>query len=202
MSLKRTAIGLIMGALSAVAQAQSVVGSSIVDGQKVVLFSDQTWNFERATTADCSVISVSLEFCGFTRGWVEITSQPDQDVVVFNAQANTYGIAISENVGSDNGLSSIVMRQAILENAALATGRPNVAIPVLGLEPRTLLGLDGETMFYFVSLNGLEVMFAASVLILPERSIQLISYGFGRQITPDLRVNHQNFIELFKLRDQ
>ena len=201
MNLKNISIIWMTGLLSAVSQAQSVVGSSIVDGQKVVLFADQTWSFENARTTDCSVISAHLEFCGYMRGWIEITGQPDQDVSVFNVQTNTYGVAISENLGSNHGLSSNVMRRAILENAALAAGSPNVDIPVLGVEPQTLLGIDGETMFYFVSLQGLEVLFAASVIILPERTIQLISYGFGRQITPELRANHLNFIQLFNLRN-
>ena len=191
-----------LGVLFNPAYAQSVLGKAIVDGRTVFILSDGTWRYEdelSTASGDCTFIALGVSFCGSSRTWTPITPDgPEIDAAYWFDDLH-YGQIITEGIGSDHGLDMEFMRAVVLENAATFSGRMASNIPVLDVRPAEIDGMEAETVVYSAEINGLSVVFANTIRILPQRAFQLVTYSIGSQFTDKHRNLHADFLEYIRI---
>jgi hypothetical protein len=205
-----TAFRLIIVCLSAVLffspvllQAQEKVGTALVDGKKIELYSDRTWNYADRTVAKdagCAPVRSGVEFCGSELGW-KLTKSDDPDISAqYRLDDKNYGLFIVEDVGTADGLNLEFMRTAAISNFADAAGISEVNVTVFGVEAASVDGFSGETVLYGGKFNGLNIVFSNTIVIQENRSVQTATYTVGETPTEKSKALHQEFVAKTKLK--
>lgn len=189
-----------MGAFALPANAQDVVGSSIVNGRSVQILSDFTWRYTTATPSECQTIKAGVTFCGERSGWKR-SSQGSKDLTAtFRLDDRNYGLFVVEDLGSEDGVTHEMMRTAIIGNAANSSGMQPTEIAIVGPERRQVDGFAGESISYTVQASGLPFVFMNTVVIDKHRTVQLATYGVGPTLTDEMKANHQSFLNATRLK--
>jgi len=182
--------------------AQEIVGSAVVDGEIVVLFADGSWQYRdndiNEDSGRCETIDLGLSFCGRDAGWSprQVSSMPDADQV-WSLNDRTYAAAILEGIGSDDGMTLEFMRDLALENVAAVSGTGIESIPVFDVFESSIGDLPGETMAYFAEVDGLEIVFANAMSVLPDRAFQIVLWWVSDEWTEDMkRLTHDFLAEM------
>jgi hypothetical protein len=164
---------------------QSVVGKALVSGKVVTLFDDGTWKYADAVVngsdTDCEQISPKVQFCANLLGWSKSLEANAEVTAAYRIDARHYAQFIIEDLGTDDGLSAEFMRQAVLENATMATGSKPEVIDVL---PVTLGSLTGETVVYRGKFQGVSFVFSNSIFLEPKVTMQITTYAVAGDYTP------------------
>jgi hypothetical protein len=184
--------------------AQEVVGTSVVDGSTVELLNDQTWRYRDNEDAvdDCENLSLGVQFCGQSKGWVPMPKPNAMINAAYRFDSLHYGQIIIEALGTDQGVDLKFMREAVLQLAASATGVSVEQIPVPDTYTSTVSGLSGETIVYQVNVNGVDSVFVNTIVLGPNRVIQMMSYTLTDTFTEEQRIRHADFLSAIKIEDQ
>ena len=176
--------------------AQDVVGRALIDGKRVELLSDQTWRFEdqAAAPAGCKNVHARLQFCGSTTQWQ--TAQPaNADIVAaYRHDDRNYAQFIVEGIGTNDGMTPEFMRNVVIENAATATGQSKEDIVVIGIEDAQIDGKDGETVIYQFRVDGLQVVFANTIVVTEDLTVQAMTYSVAPGYNDTQRALTADFI--------
>ncbi len=192
------AAALVMG-LSSAALAQNVVGRALVDGEKVVLFSDRTWAYESAGTGDCSQIHAEVQFCGNSNDW-QTTTVPSPDVsAAYRFDDRHYAQFIIEAFGTKDGVTARMMRDIVIENAATGTGQSKEDVTVISVEDTVVDGIPSETVVYQFAVDNLDVVFANSLVITDNLTMQAITYAIASEYSDLHQRLHADVIAATKL---
>ncbi|WP_208349092.1 hypothetical protein [Pseudaestuariivita rosea] len=176
-----------------------IVGTAVVDGKKVELNSDGTWAYVEAADSDCQTLHPILSFCGDPDIWVS-GQPPNADIIAqYRYDDRHYGQFIVEALGANDGMSLEFMRDAVLQNAAAASGVPVSQIEVLEVTPVELSGQSGEQIVYKVRLNGLPIVMANSVLVSDSHTVQAMTFAIGQEYSVEHRSLNRTFMELTEL---
>lgn len=163
--------------LAVPAFAQSVVGTSVVDGKIVQLFSDGTWRAETTgKDANCVGLGSDLQFCPTDPAWKQIRASTPQVDATFQYDDRHYGQFVVEAIGTADGLTAEGFRAAVLGNAEAATGK---APTTLGVTPTEVAGLPGETVTYLVEFQGTQFLFATTTLLTDKVAAQIQTWQLG-----------------------
>lgn len=198
-ALKSVALAIFCIAAT-VAQAQSIVGSSSVEGRSVTLFSDGTWAFTDRQRSDCKPVLSDLSFCGISPVWTQ-TPPPSAEIDAQFRRADTeYVQFISESVGTAQGIQIEGVKALIIEGVAGMTGTRLRDIPVLSDEPAEVDGKDAVTIAFSVTFKGVPVVFANTILLEERRLLQMQSYVIGATgYSDDHRALHATFLNLVEM---
>lgn len=170
------------------------IGSALVDGKRVDIFDNGTWAYTEVTEGDCKSLSNTLAFCGETSGWTA-TRPPAPDIIAqYQYDDRNYGQFVLEGVGSDDGMTMEFMRDAVLQNAAAASGVGAADIPVLDVMDAELSGYGGTTVVYRVTINGLNLVFANSIIVADAQSLQAMTFSVGSNFTEAHKALHAAFL--------
>ncbi len=187
-------------ALPSHASAQSVVGKAVVDGKTVTLFDDGTWkpadSQGSAGAPVCDDVTPTVQFCAQAVGWISTPPPTNEINAAYRIDARHYAQFLIEELGSDDGFTAEFMRQVVLDNAASVTGS---APEVIDVQPVTLGALSGDTVIYRIKFNGLNVVYANSILVEPKRVMQVMTYAIGNEYTPQHTGYHAAFLANTKL---
>ena len=195
---KVIAAALVMG-LSSTAFAQNVVGRALVDGEKVVLFSDRTWAFEDAGAGDCSQIHAEVQFCGNSNDW-QTTTPPSPDVsAAYRYDDRHYAQFIIEAFGTKDGVTARMMRDIVIENAATGTGQSKEDVTVISVEDTVVDGIPSETVVYQFAVDNLDVVFANSLVITEGLTMQAITYAIAGEYSDLHKRLHADVIAATKM---
>ena len=164
---------------SGTAWAQEVVGTAVVEGEKVTLFADGTWEYATPTVGDCKVVARNLSFCGSPREWQRVSNAPAPLAAQYKRRGFEYGQMLVEDIGLDQGMNLKLMRDAALQNAGQASGQAPEDVLVLADDPIKVDGIDGATLAYLVEFRGTKVVFANTLLLTKEQTMQLQTYVVG-----------------------
>ena len=201
MTLARTAtlaLALVMGGTGVWAQA--VVGTAVVDGEKVTLFSNGTWEYVNPKAGDCKVLARNLAFCGSPQEWRRAANAPAHLTAQFIHGGAEYGQMLVEDIGLDQGLTFALMRQAALQYAGQASGQVPEEVPVFADDPIVVDGIDGITLVYLVDFRGTNVVFANTILLTKGQAMQLQTYVLGADGYSEAHKRlHSEFIELIEV---
>jgi hypothetical protein len=179
--------------------AQNKVGSSVVDGKTIDLFSDFTWQYRTGIEdAACTTVSPGIEFCGTNRGWQKSNDSSSDITAQFRFDDRTYGLFIVEDIGASDGVSLEYMRNIVVENMAIAADVSKENILILEVEDGTFHGKPSSMIVYSGKVEGLKIVFANTIVIEPSRSLQLATYSFGDSFTEKHRRVHDDFLSMVK----
>lgn len=193
---QRLALLFMCTTFGSVAIAQDVLGTSVIDGRNIEILEDGSWRFEATpdTTEECEPLPQKVEFCGVSDGWTPTTPPSPQIAAQYRYDDRHYGQFVIEGVGTDEGMSLTFFLDAVIRNAAAVTGVPRENIIVLGQRDATISGYQGQTIVYRARFDKLDVVFANTILVLEDRSIQSITFSVGRDETDKSRALHEEFI--------
>ncbi|AEI93917.1 MULTISPECIES: hypothetical protein [Roseobacter] len=196
---KSVALALFCVAASA-AHAQSIVGSSSVEGRSITLFSDGTWAFTDRQRSDCKPVLSDLSFCGISPIWTQ-TPPPSAAIDAQFMRADTEFVQfISDRVGTAQGIEMDSAKAVILDGVAGITGVRVRDIPVLSDEPAEVDGKDAVTIAFSVTFRGVPVVFANTILLEESRLLQMQSYVIGATAySDDHRALHATFLNLVEM---
>jgi hypothetical protein len=163
------------------ATAQTLVGTAIVGGKKVELLSDNSWRYADTEQGACRSVHLQVLFCAPQGDWKKIKAPSSEITAAFSKDDRNYLMFIVEEIGSDLGVTQEVLRQTVIENAAFGAGIDPANVPILELNPAEVGGQAGETAVYAVTLGGLPVVIANTMVIRPDLTVQVVQYTIGKE---------------------
>lgn len=196
----RFLIAVAFVAVTSSAQAQSVVGTAVVDGNVVDLYSDQTWRARDNSANRCDQIAANLEFCNHVKRWARLKSPSAEIEAQYRYDDRHYGQFVVEEVGVQDGLTAEFMRNVVIENAADATGVDASEIIVFDVRNDTLQGKPYETILYGGNIDGLNVVFFNTIVTSPSWTGQIITFSIGSSPTDEHDAVHASFLSGTKLK--
>ncbi|MEM9319562.1 MAG: hypothetical protein AAGA70_11230 [Pseudomonadota bacterium] len=176
--------------------AQSVVGSSTVDGRAVELLSNNTWRFSATSAAPegCFLIELPVSLCGGTDRWQRVPVSPTPAVdAMFQLDDRNYAMLIIEGVGRMDGLTEQSLQEIVLFNASSAAGVPPSAIPILESYETTIDGQSYPTFTFSAEVQGLSFVYNVSLILQDRSAIQVTTYTIGAGLQPNQRTLHNDF---------
>lgn len=178
------------------------VATAIVNGRKATLYSDKTWGFADAEgiSEGCVVVAKAMEFCGSPEIWTE-TNPPNKLIAKqYRYDASKYAQIIVEAIGSDQGVTAELMRNAILTNAGSALGVPASDVPIIDVWKTEIGGSKGEAVAFSVAVQGTPVVFVTTYVITSNTSVQASTFSISQELTEDHRALHALFLENLRFR--
>lgn len=187
---------------SAVLAEANTVGTAIVDGRKATLYSDKTWDFADAKeiAEGCAVVAKVMAFCGSPEIWTE-TNPPNKLIArQYRYDAGNYAQIIVEAIGSDQGVTADLMRNAILTNAGSALGVPASEVPIIDVWKTEIDKSKGEALAFSVTVSGTPVVFVTTFVITNNTSVQATTFNISQELTNDHRTLHALFLKNLRFR--
>ncbi|TNE66256.1 MAG: hypothetical protein EP336_10290 [Rhodobacteraceae bacterium] len=178
--------------------AQSIVGVAFVDGKRVDLYDNGTWDFSEQGDLTCQKIAAKLSFCGNPLKWKPARVPNAEVSAAFSMDDRNYGMVVYEAVGAKEGMSPALLQSVALEYAAEAAGVSVSHIPVYGIEPSEVSGHATETLYYGASFEGMNIIYANTPIVGDHDTAQLITYTLAEQIDDAFKARHMAFLDDFK----
>lgn len=187
--------------LPVIAFSQGRVGTSIVDGKTVDLYSDFTWRYRSDQSADagCVRISSGLNFCGAAQGWKRIGAASNEIASQFRLDDRNYAVFVVEQLGSEDGMTMRHMRSSIIQNFSVAADISPEDVIVHGSEDGDFGGETSTLLIYSGEWQGFHVIYANTVVITANRTLQLITYSVAETFTDRHRKMHSEFLSAIRL---
>lgn len=177
------------------ATAQSVVGTAIVNGERVELLSDHTWRpVVRSSGSGCIRLGGAFSACIGGTSWQAVPDNNPEIAALFRYDDTAYALVISESFGSSDGASHELMRRVVLQHAAEGSNTTMPQIPVLDVSETELLGQDAERIVYSVDFDGVEIVYVNTIMILPDRTFQFATYTLGQARAERFEPVHASFL--------
>ncbi|MDW3221437.1 MAG: hypothetical protein R8G34_00885 [Paracoccaceae bacterium] len=186
--------------ISAPALAQSVVGTSAVEGRTVTLFSDGTWKFANPNNSRCITLQKALAFCGQSPIW-QRTPAPRPDITAQFRKTDTDFVQfIAEDIVTAQGLTQKAVKAFTINMAASPSGIRPEELPILSDTPSEIDGRGAQTIVYAVVFEGTPLVFANTIVLEEARLLQLQSYRIGADdYSEDHRAFRAAFLNLIDL---
>ena len=183
--------------------AQSLVGTTIIDGRKVELLSNNTWRFAAKETANdrCKLVFGTVYFCGDDFTWKRNPNPPPNVAAQYQYDARNWGQFTAENIGKKDGVTTELIRSTTIKFTAIATGVSEADIPILANYDSQVSGMAGNTLVYGANFNGVDLVFANTILVTNDQTLQAITYMIGSTtFTNEARQFHNEFLQLVEIR--
>ncbi|NOX73703.1 MAG: DUF1795 domain-containing protein [Alphaproteobacteria bacterium] len=193
-------IALAFGGLGS-ATAQTLVGTAIVDGNKVELLSDNSWRYADTKQNSCRSVHLQVQLCAPEGIWKKIKAPSADITAAFSKDARNYLMFIIEEIGSNLGVSQKLLRKTAIETAALGAGIDPENVPILELLPAEVDGQTGETVVYAVNIDGVPVVIANTMVIRPDLTIQVVQYTIGKEYKDAQRRLVQQILDEVKINE-
>jgi len=184
--------------LTHTASAQQAIGRSVVEGREIVILDNGKWVYSDAIDGECELLNSDLQFCGVGAGWTP-TIPPSADVLAtYRFDDRHYGQLIVEGLGENDGMTQEFMLDAVVQNAAAATGQRASDILIYEVYETPILGEEAVTIVYGLKFNGLDVVYANGISTSPTRTMQVMTYAIGKGFTDMHRTLQDEFLSQFK----
>lgn len=183
----------------AAAFGQEKLGTAIVNGQRVDLFSDFKWRYQSEQSAQCQTIGVGVLFCPTLGTWQKMPNESADVTAQYKFDDRNYGMFLFEQLGADDNVTVEMMNTIVLQNMADSMGVNGSDIPVLETNLTTLDGSPAQAIVYSGNYEGLDVVYANTILILPKSTVQNVTYSIGKEYTPEHRDMHKQFLDSLKI---
>lgn len=197
--LYRMIIAVVFVITASSAYTQTRVGTSVIDGEVVDLYSDQSWKYRSGTDADCDQITIFLEFCDVQELWKSTTKANDDISAMYRHNDRIYGMFIVEELGTNDGLTADFMRKAVVTNLANAAGTSESEIIVYGVTQDSIQDQFHETITYGGTVDGLNVIYINTIVTSPKTTVQVATFSIGSQLSQDQKAMHKSFLDGTKI---
>ncbi|MCP3972325.1 MAG: hypothetical protein GY717_18775 [Rhodobacteraceae bacterium] len=184
------------------ATAQDVIGSAVVGGKKIEILSDQTWRYQsRTEISKCVPVHSDVSFCGSILNW-RPQAKSGYFSAIFSHSARIYGGLIIEDIGTNDGINHEYMRGTVLETAADAVGVAVEYIPVLDVFHQEVDGREAETIVYGARVDGVGFVYANTISIAENLTVQALVWGVGTEFTDKHRMWNEDFLENLRIETE
>lgn len=183
--------------------AQNVVGTTVIDGREAVLYQDKTWAFKTETAGSCEQINKILSFCGDDFLWRKNPPPNDAIAAQYTRDTKLYLQYLPEAVGSEDGITYETYRKVALQYASQTSQITPEQVPILLSEDKVVSGRTGTTLAYAIDFSGTDVVFANTMIIDTDWSIQIQTYEIGvKQLTETHIKHHAESLKLTRLGEK
>lgn len=183
--------------------AAEAVGLAIVNGEIVVLLSDNTWRYKVAGSTNddaCISLSTQITFCDTFKEWEKATKSDPSQLAQFSYNDKNYGVLIEENIGLSDGNNLSYMREAAITNAANVIGVSNAEIVTISVEDVKFGEFDATNLIYKMEFKGLPLVYNNTIVIAKNYSYQFITYTIATGYEPIQQEIHDKFINAIKIK--
>lgn len=180
------------------ANAQESVGRAIVDGKVVILYGDGTWQFETVEEG-CSAVAKGIAFCSSSAGWEKVSNASADAAATFRLDDRNYGMIIDELLGITDGMDKEFMTSAVIYNVAVGAGIAESEVVTMDIKDQTLFGRDARTITYAAAVDGLDVIYVNSIVFSDKRTVQVVTYSIGQELTDQMKETHESFVSTIDL---
>lgn len=161
------------------AVAQDVIGSAVVNGKKIQILEDFTWQFEDRLAESCFLVTAGLDFCGKPAGWGRISNKPPQIAGAFEQGGRNYAFFVSEPVGRAEGITLDALAKGVVGNLANGMGVTPADVPIFDTKDGEFYGQRVRTIAMQAKLQGVVFVFINTFWVEENRSGQVFTYTFG-----------------------
>lgn len=196
-------IAMVLALLSLAIPANAAVeiGKALIEGKIVILYDDNTWQFEgeaKAASSTCDELSRRIEFCKGATTYEQVAAANNELLGQFRKDDRNYAMIIEEEVGTKDGMTLEFMRSAIFENQ-IAGGVKKEDIIIIDTNEGEEFGQDATFVAMATSLEGLKLVYAYTIMISETTTVQLITYALGQELTDEIIDNHNEFLDLVRI---
>jgi len=197
----KTALFLLLAVLCFSSFGAEVVGEAFIDGRKVILKSDGSWDYSKSSaeveSGDCDTVGEYL-LCLNQTGWAEAT--PHGDMQLMYQRGDIFFGVVSEGIGREDGVSYSLLRDHVLKVLADRANKPVSSINQID-HTEDFAGLGGsETIVYASEIDGLPVVYHNTMKILPGQTVQFIVFTVGSRSSAEVDAAARSVIENIRLR--
>jgi len=169
--------------------AKELIGTAIIDGKIIQIFSDKTWKHkgDNASTSigDCDFVKLNFYFCNNEN--FKTTAAVDPITKSYEIDGRTFAGFIVEPMGTADGLTGEAMANVALEFAAEGAGVSASQIPQYFIKNETINGYDYTSLAYSAKLqNGISFTFLNNIFVQENITVQAVVYTLGQEVTDDL----------------
>lgn len=181
--------------------AANEIGKALIEGKIVILYDDNTWQFEgeaKVVSSACDELSRRVEICKGGTPYEQIAPANNELLGQFRKDDRNYAMIVEEEVGSKDGMTLEFMRSAIFENQ-IAGGVKKEDIIIIDTTEGEEFGQDSTFVAMATSLDGLKLVYAYTIMISDTTTVQLITYALGQELTDEIIDNHNEFLDLVRI---
>lgn len=192
--------GLALGSIAAVSFAKQV-GTAVVNGRIVILDSDGTWKYQDEVKAKAGGGNIEkagceklehFQLCLKTTGWTK-ANLPGDFIGSYTTDQRYFIGIVYEPSGFNDGYTYEFLQQAIIQNAASASGTDPAKVPILDSKENAT-ELEGyHSVTYSPVINGAPFIFHNIFRIYPDRAVQFAFWTVGREYTDEFRKKVEEF---------
>jgi len=189
---------LALGAPAA-AQDPTVVGRGTVDGRQVDLLEDGTWRYSATGRQPCIPVTTEVFFCGSLSAWRPFPPRGTGAAALFRYDDRHYGMFLVDNIGGANGITLDDAQASVLKAVADAARATPDQIPVMSVTAAEVHGMAGRTIIYGARLNNLPLVYANTVIVSDDVTLQIATYAIGTEYTSLHAQLHADFLSGVRL---
>ena len=86
------------------------------------------------------------------------------------------------------------MQETVLAFPAELMGIPVEQVPILDRREDVVDGAAYPTLVYFAEINGLPIVYSNTIASLPRRTVQVLTYAVGKNLTAAMTNIHSEFL--------
>lgn len=161
---------------------QDVVGTAIVNGKKIQILENFTWQFDDRLADSCFVVTAGMDFCGKPAGWKRVVAKAPQITAKFVQDGRNYAFFISEAIGTEDGFTLDTLAAGVIENAANGMGVAPSDVPIFHSRESDFYGKRARTIAMQVKLQNVFFVFINTFWIEEKRSRQVFTYTYGDKL--------------------
>ncbi len=179
-----------------------VLGRTLIDGKKVILFSDNTWKYDDTLenhTEICVKLSMRVDFCDKLKKWRRTSHSEPNHIANYMFDDRNLGLIIEEDIGTADGLNFTFLRNSVITNAADAIDGIKGDITVISVKDVELQGLAGNNVVYQLEFNGAPLIFMNTILLDTNTTLQLVTYSFAKTFEAFQVELHKKFLDAIEI---
>lgn len=173
--------------------AQEKVGSSMVGGKLVDLYSDKTWDYRVNVDPGCIVIKYNIKFCDHDSKWTASPFKAWGISKQFQFDDKHYAQYIVEKIGLDDGFNITLIQKLSLQAVAQQSGISSEGLVIFEAQENEFGGHAASTVVYGVTVNNLTMTIMNTFVVTKDKSVQIMTYALAAQPDDQQRALHEDF---------
>ena len=180
--------------------AQNIVGTTVVDGKKVRLFSDKSWEFESPADKNCKTVNKQIQFCGPDILWKQLIPDDERLAAQFQREPTLFLSLHHQAVGERKGVEIEKIRKLVVRNVAKEMGVSASNVLVFFDVPSTVSGFASTTMAYSATIDTQDIVYMNTIVIGSDWTVQVLTTELGETaVSEKHKFHHKNSLKLTKL---
>ena len=176
-------------------KAQEIIGKTTILGKEIELFDNQTWRYATPDQeySDCEKLQLDIYFCN-VNNWKKVKGSGEVDAM-FEVNPRTFLMFIIEGMGSEDGISTDVMKEIAILNAAQGDEDKVDEVYEHFSKNRETNGYNFLSVAYSGKIKGLTFTMLNNIFVSENKTMQAVVYTIGNKVTNSQLLNNEILIE-------